>query len=104
MLIKLPKTSDSRESGALALGSLPRWASAGPAVHYADVEAGNAPAWFTGKLPDTRWGAITAGDESITPYKDATHYNNFYEFGTDKGDPAQNAGSLDRALVGGDRW
>jgi len=29
-----------------------------------------------------------------TPYKDATTYNNFYEFGTDKSDPAQTAGSL----------
>ena len=29
-----------------------------------------------------------------TPYKDATRYNNFYEFGTDKGDPVANAGSL----------
>ena len=27
-------------------------------------------------------------------YKDATTYNNFYEFGTDKSDPAQNAGTL----------
>jgi len=30
-------------------------------------------------------------DEKITPENDVTHYNNFYEFGTDKGDPAQNA-------------
>ena len=29
-----------------------------------------------------------------TSYKDATTYNNFYEFGTDKGDPAQYAGTL----------
>ena len=29
-----------------------------------------------------------------TSYKDATTYNNFYEFGTDKSDPAQYAGSL----------
>jgi len=29
-----------------------------------------------------------------TAYKDATTYNNFYEFGTDKSDPAQYAGSL----------
>ncbi|MES2264064.1 MAG: protein-methionine-sulfoxide reductase catalytic subunit MsrP [Pseudomonadota bacterium] len=29
-----------------------------------------------------------------TAYKDATTYNNFYEFGTDKSDPAQNAGTL----------
>ena len=30
-------------------------------------------------------------DEKITPYNDVTHYNNFYEFGTDKGDPAKNS-------------
>jgi sulfoxide reductase catalytic subunit YedY len=29
-----------------------------------------------------------------TAYKDATTYNNFYEFGTDKSDPAQYAGTL----------
>jgi sulfoxide reductase catalytic subunit YedY len=32
--------------------------------------------------------------ESITPYKDVTSYNNYYEFGTDKSDPAELAGSL----------
>jgi sulfoxide reductase catalytic subunit YedY len=26
-----------------------------------------------------------------TSYKDVTHYNNYYEFGTDKGDPAENS-------------
>jgi len=30
-------------------------------------------------------------DEKITPANDVTHYNNFYEFGSDKGDPARNA-------------
>lgn len=29
-----------------------------------------------------------------TAYADASSYNNFYEFGTDKADPARNAGSL----------
>jgi methionine sulfoxide reductase catalytic subunit len=29
--------------------------------------------------------------EKITPFNDVTHYNNFYEFGADKGDPARNA-------------
>jgi sulfoxide reductase catalytic subunit YedY len=29
-----------------------------------------------------------------TPFKDATTYNNFYEFGTDKADPAENAHTL----------
>ncbi|OAN53130.1 mononuclear molybdenum enzyme YedY [Paramagnetospirillum marisnigri] len=32
-------------------------------------------------------------DEALTPRKDVTTYNNFYEFGPDKGDPAQLAPS-----------
>jgi methionine sulfoxide reductase catalytic subunit len=30
-------------------------------------------------------------DEKLTPYEDVTGYNNYYEFGTDKGDPKKNA-------------
>ena len=37
-------------------------------------------------------GALTM--EKLTPYGDATSYNNFYEFGTDKSDPARAAGTL----------
>eukprot|EP01041_Mallomonas_annulata_P018493 gene18493-37444_t len=37
-------------------------------------------------------GAVTM--EKITDYKDAASYNNFYEFGTDKADPARNAHTL----------
>ena len=33
-------------------------------------------------------------DETPTKYEDVTHYNNFYEFGTDKQDPALNSGTL----------
>ena len=32
--------------------------------------------------------------EDLSPYKSVTTYNNFYEFGTDKADPAENANSL----------
>ena len=32
--------------------------------------------------------------EKVTPYRDITTYNNFYEFGTDKSDPSQHAGTL----------
>ena len=32
--------------------------------------------------------------DKATPYADVTSYNNFYEFGTDKADPAKNAGAL----------
>jgi sulfoxide reductase catalytic subunit YedY len=37
-------------------------------------------------------GAVTM--EKVTEYKDATTYNNYYEFGTDKADPAKNAHTL----------
>jgi sulfoxide reductase catalytic subunit YedY len=32
--------------------------------------------------------------EKPTPYQDVTSYNNFYEFGTSKSDPAHNAKNL----------
>ncbi|RMG30048.1 MAG: protein-methionine-sulfoxide reductase catalytic subunit MsrP [Gammaproteobacteria bacterium] len=35
-----------------------------------------------------------ADGEKVTPWKYATTYNNFYEFGTDKEDPAENARRL----------
>lgn len=37
-------------------------------------------------------GAMTM--DKVTDYKDTTTYNNFYEFGTDKADPAKNAHTL----------
>lgn len=113
MLIKLSRASDCKESevtpesiylsrrslmgataAALAATALPSWASAADPSRYEGVEAGNAPSWFSDKLAQTRWGAVNVQGEAITPFKDATHYNNFYEFGTNKGDPAANAGSL----------
>jgi len=36
----------------------------------------------------------SAGKEELTRYQDVTSYNNFYEFGTGKADPARHAGSL----------
>ncbi|MGE7369095.1 protein-methionine-sulfoxide reductase catalytic subunit MsrP [Neorhizobium sp. NPDC001467] len=38
-------------------------------------------------------GAYTL-DEKLTPKEAITSYNNFYEFGTDKGDPASNSGDF----------
>jgi sulfoxide reductase catalytic subunit YedY len=43
---------------------------------------------------DFKKSDLSTHGEALTPYKDITSYNNFYEFGTDKGDPARNAGSL----------
>ena len=46
-------------------------------------------------LPGAR-SAVTGAFimDKATPYGDASTYNNFYEFGTDKADPAKNAGTL----------
>jgi sulfoxide reductase catalytic subunit YedY len=44
-------------------------------------------------LPPIKKGPFATG-EPQTPLKDVTTYNNFYEFGTDKGDPAANAHTL----------
>ncbi|MGD1212032.1 MAG: protein-methionine-sulfoxide reductase catalytic subunit MsrP [Candidatus Acidiferrales bacterium] len=48
----------------------------------------------TGSVPVKLSGVIKGPyntDEKITPESSVTTYNNFYEFGTDKGDPSQNA-------------
>ncbi|MDR6712217.1 sulfoxide reductase catalytic subunit YedY [Pseudomonas hunanensis] len=113
MLIKIARPSDCQASeitpeslylsrravlgaslAGIAAGALPGMALGAEPSRYADAAPGAAPGWFTDKLGTARWQAITVKDEPITPFKDATHYNNFYEFGTDKGDPAANAGSL----------
>ena len=64
-------------SGSLALGAL------------ANVPAALA----TTKLDGVKKGPYST-DEKLTPYDAITHYNNFYEFGTDKGDPSRNAGKF----------
>ena len=40
---------------------------------------------------------LSTTDETLNSLKDITTYNNFYEFGTDKGDPAKNARTLTTA-------
>ncbi|SPA51270.1 protein-methionine-sulfoxide reductase catalytic subunit MsrP [Cupriavidus taiwanensis] len=45
------------------------------------------------RLPATPNNAYVI-TEKRTPYEEVTTYNNFYEFGTDKSDPARHAGSL----------
>jgi sulfoxide reductase catalytic subunit YedY len=45
------------------------------------------------KLETVKSPLSTTG-EALTSLQDITHYNNFYEFGVDKSQPAQNAGSL----------
>jgi len=42
------------------------------------------------KLPDLVKSPFSTAEKQST-FSDVAHYNNFYEFGTDKGDPAKNA-------------
>jgi sulfoxide reductase catalytic subunit YedY len=69
-------------AGAVAGGALWEMANRQALAQTAGTRlAGKAnPAFFT--------------PEKQTSFKDATSYNNFYEFGTDKSDPAQNAHTL----------
>lgn len=45
-------------------------------------------------LPGVQESPLSTSGETLTPYKDVTSYNNYYEFGTDKGDPVRYASSL----------
>jgi sulfoxide reductase catalytic subunit YedY len=57
-------------------------------------EMANREAFAQGaKLAATRNAALST-QEAQTSFKDASSYNNFYEFGTDKGDPVENAHTL----------
>jgi sulfoxide reductase catalytic subunit YedY len=65
--------------GALALRQVPGLIH--PTAVHADQKLATVPSKYT--VPDAQ-----------TPFNKATTYNNFYEFGTDKSDPAKNAHTL----------
>jgi sulfoxide reductase catalytic subunit YedY len=73
------------------------------ALAAAGVAGGTLAPWFAREaFAQARHGQKLAATpnnayvvtEKRTPYDDVTTYNNFYEFGTDKSDPARNAGTL----------
>jgi sulfoxide reductase catalytic subunit YedY len=49
---------------------------------------------FAGTKLETVKSPLTTTGEQLTSYQDITTYNNFYEFGVEKDQPAKNAGSL----------
>jgi sulfoxide reductase catalytic subunit YedY len=49
---------------------------------------------FAGTKLETVKSPLSTTGEQLTSLEDITHYNNYYEFGVDKGDPAKNAGAL----------
>jgi methionine sulfoxide reductase catalytic subunit len=70
-------------TGAVALG----------ADQIAQVLSPGTSALADTKLETVKSPLTTTG-EPLTSLADITHYNNFYEFGVNKGDPSQNAGAL----------
>jgi sulfoxide reductase catalytic subunit YedY len=70
-------------------------AAAATGLLLAGCKAKPAPAVPAGPpLPAVKKGVVRLDGEALTPFGDVTTYNNFYELGTDKGDPSQNAGAL----------
>ena len=101
MLIKQRRATDIRASEItderlyLSRRDLMRAAAGATvgAVVGAAVSSSAGPALAQEPLADVRPSAFST-DEEWTTYEDLTKYNNFYEFGADKGDPVQYAGRL----------
>jgi sulfoxide reductase catalytic subunit YedY len=74
-------------------GGLAAGAAALGAERLGELLSPRIGALAAGKLQTVKSPLTTTG-EDLTSLEDITHYNNFYEFGTDKGDPAKNAGGL----------
>lgn len=68
---------------------LPEWASAALVAKAADDS--RAPAWLRRQVAARKSSAHQVPGESLTPFKDVSTYNNFYEFGTVKTEPAESA-------------
>ena len=80
---------DFMRTSALSLGALASGISASSLL----LGSPDAEAATITKLNDLRKSPLSI-TEAMTPYKDVTTYNNFYEFGTDKYSPAKLAGTL----------
>lgn len=78
-------------AGGAAGTALASWAGRDALAQAPGAKAPGKLAALPG-LPSKVAGAQTM--EALTDCKDASTYNNFYEFGTDKGDPVKNAHTL----------
>ncbi|AOK28516.1 sulfoxide reductase catalytic subunit YedY [Burkholderia singularis] len=76
-----------RAAGAVAAGGL---AGGAPGLAFAEYASPDAKARKLAAQTNPKFVV----PDKVTPFKDITTYNNFYEFGTDKSDPARNAGTL----------
>jgi methionine sulfoxide reductase catalytic subunit len=96
--IVVPRRALLRNAGLTVGGAL----AFGGGLYALSQRRGGAPAPAGSALPNIEPSSIvkpspSAGfqtDEALTKFEDATTYNNFYEFGLSKSDPAENAGTL----------
>ena len=85
--------------GAAVAGTIPSIAQAQSGDRLkarapASLNTTEPAAWMKAKFENIKPAPDTAPfytGESLTPYRDVTRYNNFYEFGMDKADPSSNS-------------
>ncbi len=83
--------------GGVALGAgllLPPAGAAAALPYQAVAERPDAPGWLQQKIRQRRLALNNPTGEPLTPYASVGGYNNFYEFGTGKADPAAEAHRL----------
>ena len=90
-----------KDSGSLLAGAAAASMGAGALAQNGDALKARAPealqrsapaAWWEGKFANIKPAPDSEPyftGESLTPYRDVTSYNNFYEFGMDKSDPSR---------------
>lgn len=89
-----------KQAGLIGAASLilpPHLAQAQPSsggVYQPVPERPDAPAYLRRKISTRNIASSNPTAETLTPYEAVTSYNNFYEFGTGKTDPAENAGTI----------
>ena len=96
-VLALASKTVSASAGLVTVGAaLSACADADPSVTSLESGAPSAApeSELNFKSADKQSGEGFYTNESITPYSDATSYNNFYEFGTDKSDPKRYASTL----------
>ncbi len=84
------------KSAGIALGGAAGGALIGGAAGGMLAGRPGRAAAQTAQVGQRDWSSVrTELDEELTPFEDVTSYNNFYEFGTQKEDPARNAHTLE---------
>lgn len=82
------------ESVWLNRRNLMKAAAAGAGLAAAGETMANSSAPHVLDFASAPGGSAYKAKEDLTPYEAATTYNNFYEFGTDKSDPARYAAAM----------